>query len=213
AGITIPAQVTEVKARPGEYHVAISGTKSGEVTLTVSVGGITLDNKPRLTLLADSRTPQMTDLAISQSPVQAGDTVSYSLKVVDTNNNPLEGMTVSWQPAANLVYDNPRQTNLSSQTNTQGMAEISLNLLNVGTFVFKASLDGKQYQDMPTLTVTPAPIDVQKSTFVTSVAQTKIGGEATLTVTLLDKYDNPISGKKVNIELVNKLDGVKVKTV
>ncbi|CDL81291.1 hypothetical protein [Xenorhabdus szentirmaii] len=68
SGINISSQVIEDKIHPGEYTISINGTKSGEVEFTVS-----------------------------QNPVLAGNPVSYSLKVIDANNNPLEEVMVSWR--------------------------------------------------------------------------------------------------------------------
>ncbi|MDX7989397.1 hypothetical protein FE392_19225, partial [Xenorhabdus sp. 12] len=216
SGVNISSQVIENKARPGEYAISINGTKSGKVKFTVFVDSTELLKKPVLKLVGDSRTKKMADFTVSQNPVQVGNSVTYSLKVIDANNNPLEDIMVSWRLPSNMVYDNTHKPKSASQTNELGIAEIDLLPLSVGKFTLEASLDGQEYEKMPELTVTPSSVDLKKSTFTSSLKKIEVGDklqEAVLTVTLLDKYDNPISGQKVNIELVNELEGVKVKTV
>ncbi|PHM38719.1 putative invasin [Xenorhabdus mauleonii] len=216
SGVNISSQVIENKARPGEYTISINGTKSGEVKFTVFVDSAELLNKPVLKLIGDSRTKKMTAFTVSQNPVQAGNSVTYSLKVIDANNNPLEDIMVSWRLPSNMVDDNTPKPKSTSQTNELGIAEINLTPLKIGKFTLEASLDGQKYEKMPELTVTPSSVDRQKSTFTTNLEKIEAGDElqeAILTVTLLDKYDNPISGQQVNVGLVNKLGGVKVGAV
>ncbi|MDX7998939.1 hypothetical protein FE394_06955 [Xenorhabdus sp. Reich] len=211
--INIPAKFTEDSARLGEYHISITGTKIGDAELTVSVGGVNLAKKPILTFVGDGKSKRITAPVVNPSLIKAGNLVTYSVKVIDVNNNPLEGMMVSWRLPSSMDYAEGDKPKSASQTNKQGIAELSIKPVRAGKFTVEASLDGSIHQDMPELTVTPSAVDLQKSFFVTDVREIGTAGtqkEATLAVKLLDKYDNPIMGKMVEIRPSGNLNGFNV---
>ncbi|MDC9589907.1 Ig-like domain-containing protein [Xenorhabdus sp. XENO-10] len=215
-GINISPQVVEDNVHSGEYHIPIKGTKIGNEEFTVSVNGVDLVRKPILTFVGDGKSKKMTDFTLSQRSMEAGTLVTYSVKVIDANNNPLEGMMVSWRLPSDMAYDKAYKPRSASQTDGQGIAVLNIKPISAGKFILEASLDGNTHQDMPELTVTSSTIDMRKSTFVTDVTKIGTAGkqkEAVLTVNLSDQYDNPISGKNVKIDLSKKLNGFSVSSV
>ncbi|SFN81465.1 adhesin/invasin [Xenorhabdus japonica] len=215
-GINISPQFVEDNVHSGEYHIPIKGTKIGNEEFTVSVNGVDLIKKPILTFIGDGKSKKMTDFTLSQRSIEAGTFVTYSVKVIDANNNPLEGMMVSWRLPSDMAYDKAYKPRSASQTDRQGIAVLNIKPINAGKFTLEASLDGNTHQDMPELTVTSSAIDLRKSTFVTDVTKIGTAGkqkEAILTVKLSDQYDNPVSGKNVKIDLLKKLNGFNVSSV
>ncbi|WP_109419242.1 Ig-like domain-containing protein [Proteus terrae] len=186
---------------PGHYEIEATGTKSGTAQLSVKVNGVDFKKQKTLQLRADATTWQIKSVNADRASMIAGDKgVNYQATIVDANDNILPNVIVSWklQGLAN-DYD------FSTYTDTNGIARTKVTSTVAGILKMSAYLDLNNHKPIQDVTVNPADIDANKSTF--SSNRQSIGGDnkdsALLTVNLLDKYDNTIDGKKVSIKTTN----------
>ncbi|MCT8230982.1 Ig-like domain-containing protein [Proteus terrae] len=185
----------------GHYEIEATGTKSGTAQLSVKVNGVDFKKQKTLQLRADATTWQIKSVNVDRASMIAGDKgVNYQATIVDANDNILPNVIVSWklQGLAN-DYD------FSTYTDTNGIARTKVTSTAAGILKMSAYLDLNNHKPIQDVTVNPADIDANKSTF--SSNRQSIGGDnkdsALLTVNLLDKYGNTIDGKKVSIKTTN----------
>lgn len=182
----------------------MTGTKSGTADISVSVNGTQFTKHKTLQLNADSSTWKIKDASVSNTTIIAGDTngVTYQASVVDANDNILPNVIVSWK-LRGLADD----YDFSTYTDAQGIAKTKVTSHVAGILQMSAYLDLNNHKPIDDVTVQPAAIDADKSTL--SSNRQSIGGDnqdkATLTVKLVDKYDNVILGKKVTLSATKKV--------
>ncbi|MCE9839247.1 hypothetical protein LZ636_06060 [Proteus terrae] len=116
---------------------------------------------------------------------------------MDANDNILPNVIVSWK-LQGLADD----YDFSTYTDTKGIARTKVTSTVAGILKMSAYLDLNNHKPIQDVTVTPADIDANKSTF--SSNRQSIGGDdkdsALLTVNLMDKYSNTIDGKTVSVK-------------
>lgn len=189
-----PAQ----QVSPGHYEIEATGTKSGTAQLSVNINGIDFKKQKTLQLHADATTWQVKSVDVDRTTMIAGDKgVNYQATIVDANDNILSNIIVSWklQGLAN-DYD------FSTYTDANGIARTKITSNVAGILKMSAYLDLSNHKPIQDVTVIPADIDTNKSTF--SSSRQSIGGDdkdsTTLTVKLVDQYGNAISGKNVTLD-------------
>ncbi|MDE1497088.1 Ig-like domain-containing protein [Xenorhabdus bovienii] len=193
----------------GIYIADIKGKIAGDTQLIAEIGGTGVKQQAELTLTGNSKTAKPKDaenaIDVTSNKIIAGNSVTYSITLMDSNGNPLgKGIPVFWSADA-------ASTLLQQMTTTdeQGVAQVTLHRDKAGTAKVTALLSsGGQYL-APAVEFTPADIDPAHSTFMADKRQ--IGSDAKeqaiLTVKLADKFGNAISGKTVDIHLPNPLKG------
>ncbi|WP_311749246.1 Ig-like domain-containing protein [Proteus terrae] len=183
---------------PGHYEIEATGTKSGTAQLSVKVNGVDFKKQKNLQLRADATTWQVKSVDVDRTSIIAGDNgVNYQATIVDANDNILPNVIVSWK-LQGLADD----YDFSTYTDTKGIARTKVTSTVAGILKMSAYLDLNNHKPIQDVTVTPADIDANKSTF--SSNRQSIGGDdkdsALLTVNLMDKYSNTIDGKTVSVK-------------
>ncbi|WPC99687.1 Ig-like domain-containing protein [Proteus terrae] len=183
---------------PGHYEIEATGTKSGTAQLSVKVNSVDFKKQKTLQLRADATTWQVKSVDVDRTTMIAGDKgVNYQATIVDANDNILPNVIVSWK-LQGLADD----YDFSTYTDTNGVARTKVTSTVAGILKMSAYLDLNNHKPIQDVTVTPADIDANKSTF--SSNRQSIGGDdkdsALLTVNLMDKYSNTIDGKTVSVK-------------
>lgn len=183
---------------PGYYEIEATGTKSGTAQLSVKVNGVDFKKQKTLQLRADATTWKIKSVDVDRTSMIAGDKgVNYQATIVDANDNILPNVIVSWK-LQGLADD----YDFSTYTDNNGIARTKVTSTVAGILKMSAYLDLNNHKPIQDVTVTPADIDANKSTF--SSNRQSIGGDnkdsALLTVNLMDKYSNTIDGKTVSIK-------------
>lgn len=183
---------------PGHYEIEITGKKSGTAQVSVKVNNIDFKKQKTLQLHADATTWQVKSVNVDRATMIAGDKgVNYQATIVDANDNILPNVIVSWK-LQGLADD----YDFSTYTDAKGIARTKVTSHVAGILKMSAYLDLNNHKPIQDVTVNPAGIDVDKSTFSTN--RQSIGGDdkdsALLTVNLMDKYSNTINGKAVSIK-------------
>ncbi len=183
---------------PGHYEIEATGTKAGTAQLSVKVNGVDFKKQKTLQLRADAKTWQVKSVDVDRTNMIAGDNgVNYQATIVDANDNILPNVIVSWK-LQGLADD----YDFSTYTDTNGIARTKVTSNIAGILKMSAYLDLKNHKPIQDVTVNPADIDANQSTF--SSSRQSIGGNnkdsALLTVNLMDKYGNTIDGKTVSIK-------------
>ncbi|CRY22320.1 inverse autotransporter beta-barrel domain-containing protein [Yersinia enterocolitica] len=189
------------------YLVNIKGTKAGNHTVTVSVAGNPLPTKVDMVLKGDATTAKIESVKSSSITFKADnvDTVTYTAKVVDANNNLLENIAVSWRLA-----QGGGQYQSQSYTGKTGIAETKLSASILGTYKMEAQVR-QQVKAAADVNSTAGDADPSQSDFVVDVASIDASGKtkATLTATLKDKFGNLLVGQQVKLTDSNNLKGIK----
>lgn len=184
---------------PGHYEIEATGTKSGTAQLSVNINGIDFKKQKTLLLRADATTWQVKSVSVDKTTMIAGDNgVNYKATIVDANDNILPNVIVSWK-LQGLADD----YDFSTYTDVNGVARTKVTSNIAGILKMSAYLDLSNHKPIQDVTVIPADIDANKSTF--SSNRQSIGGDnkdnAILTAKLVDKYGNTIDGKKVSLDI------------
>ncbi|HDL8509688.1 TPA: Ig-like domain-containing protein [Yersinia enterocolitica] len=189
------------------YLVKMKGTKAGNHTVTVSVAGKPLSAKVDMVLKGDATTAKLEWVKSSSITFKADnvDTVTYTAKVVDANNNLLENIAVSWRLA-----QGGGQYQGQSYTGKTGVAETKLRASILGTYKMEAQVR-QQVKAAADVNSTAGDIDPAQSDFVGDVTSIDASGstKAKLTATLKDKFGNLLIGQLVKLTDSNNLKGIK----
>ncbi len=199
----------ELTNKKGHYEIKATATKAGVASLGIIANDVEFSQKKTLTVGGDSGSWSIKSITPDQRSITAGDTsgVKYSVTVVDKHDNKLPNVVVSWrlvsgQSGSKISYIQ------RSRTDQYGVAQTTLKSDIAGDYVMSADLDETQIKQSATVTVKPAAIDTAMSTF--KVDKTEIGAvndTVNLSVVLVDKFNNRISGEKVIFDGASSLAG------
>ena len=196
----------ENDSNPGYYAMVVTGSKSGVANLSVMVNNKPFTQTKKLTVKGNADSWKIAQVISSREQFVAGDSdgVTYSVTVTDAYGNKLPNVVVSWQLQGQAENFEP-----VSRTDNNGVATTKVKSNISGRLIMTAYLDEKNKKQANTVTVVPGALDASKSSF--GVDKKIIGADgkdtATMTVLLKDKYDNGITGKKINIDSKNSLTG------
>ncbi|WP_127956645.1 invasin domain 3-containing protein [Serratia microhaemolytica] len=195
----------------GTYSATLSGTQAGNTRISVKVNNADFGNTTLnvdLELLADSANLSTTESTLTADAttlvanVNSKATLTFTLK--DGNGNPVNGQTITFNSSlANGSFGTVTDNQDGSYTTTFSGTK-------AGDSVITASVNGTEFVN-PQLTITlTADADNLSSTQSTlaSNATTLVAdgsSKVTLTFTLKDSNDNPVSGETVtfNSSLAN----------
>jgi len=136
---------TSVTNASGIAEVSLSGTVAGSATVSASsdVGGV---QSASVQLQADITTAKIYSTSASSVNLVADGETSVNLyaQLADANGNPLgAGITVNWTSPPNSTFDvNDYIQNISSQTDSSGIATIPLYLYEIGSYNIIANYNG-----------------------------------------------------------------------
>ncbi len=186
---------------PGRYEIEITGTQSGTAQIGVMVNGTHFKKQKILQLNADVTTWKIRAVEVDRTTITAGDKgVNYQATVVDANNNVLPNVIVSWK-----LLGSADDYHYSTYTNDKGIATNRVTSHVAGRLKMSAYLDSNNYKSTQDITVIPAEIDIHKSTFNSHRRSINADNKDStlLSVKLMDKYDNTIDGKNVEIKTIS----------
>ncbi|HAS8353711.1 TPA: hypothetical protein I7721_21810, partial [Vibrio vulnificus] len=182
----------------GTYSATIKGTLAGAAVITVRVGGESFAVTGKtVTLTADSSTAKLTNPGGGVSVVTTGAVAdgksknSVKVTVTDTNGNGVSGQRVT------LSADNSAVVAASAVTGSDGSVTVPVTTKKAGKATVTATLnkiEAKASVDF----VAGAP-DTDKSALAVSPESIVADNtaESTITLTLKDANDNPVSGQTV----------------
>ncbi|PVZ77507.1 invasin, partial [Serratia sp. S1B] len=189
--------VTEVG--DGTYTALLKGTEAGTATITVTVGGAPFAvNAASVVLTADSGNLSTAKSQLSASPasiVADGSSAStLSLTLKDANDNPVSGQTV--------VFSASRGTAGSVTDMGDGTYTALLKGTEAGTAMITVTVGGAPFAvnaASVVLTADSGNLSTAKSQLSASPASIVADGSSasTLSLTLKDANDNPVSGQTV----------------
>ncbi|MGY8619753.1 Ig-like domain-containing protein [Pantoea agglomerans] len=124
----------------GTYNAELTGTKAGNESVTVSIGGKAFSvAAAAVTLNANVLTATITSLSVDKTSLPANNTdlATYTAIVKDAHDNPVSGQTIVWA-------GNPASTTLSSSspTDSAGRSTVTLKGTREQTAVINATLNG-----------------------------------------------------------------------
>jgi adhesin/invasin len=195
---------------PGHYKMTVSSDKAGSASLTVQVGGTTLNKSRELTVKGDTDSWKLSAVTPDKTSLTAGDAsgVIYSAAVTDAKGNQLNNVVVSW-----LLRGEAESYAPTSRTNEKGIATTTVKSHTAGLLQMTAYLDADNYIQADNVTIVAG--DIKNATF--SADKTSIGSDGkdtvTFTTSLEDTYGNPVMGKTVIIEGADLLAGFKLSEV
>ncbi|MGC6062013.1 invasin domain 3-containing protein, partial [Enterobacter kobei] len=178
----------------GTYTAALTGAQVGEAGIKASVNGTELGSLgATVTLLPDSATAQVSSLSTVTDNAIADGVAQDTVKAVitDSKGNPLEGMSVGFSA------DHGATIQASEKTDKDGVIILPVTNKTAGKATITATLNastkttdvhfvaGEVSEERSTLTATPPSIKANGS------------DSSTVTLTLHDANDNPVSGKRV----------------
>ncbi len=191
----------------GGYLVNIKGYKAGSHAVTVSVAGKAFPNLMDVKLVGDATTANLKAVEVNRTTFKADnvDQVTYTAKVVDVNNNPVENYPVSWRLA-----QGEGQYQSLSYTGTTGKAETKLSASRLGQYKMEAQARVSA-QVAPDVSTTAGDMVPSQSNFVVDVNSIDASGKtkAKLTATLKDKFGNLLVGQTINVKDTHSLTGIK----
>lgn len=195
---------------PGHYTMTVTSDKAGSATLTVKVGGATLNKSRILMVKGDTDSWKLSAVTTDKTSLTAGDSegVTYRVTVTDAKGNPLNNVVVSWQLSGQAESYAP-----TSRTNEKGIVATTVKSHTAGLLKMTAYLDADNHMQADNVTVVPG--EIKNATF--DADKTSIGSDGkdtvTFTASLEDSYGNPVTGKTLTIEGANSLNGFKLSAV
>ncbi|XTZ36775.1 Ig-like domain-containing protein [Salmonella enterica] len=191
SAVTFSAVQSKTNAQ-GIAETAVSSTKAYDVVVTASTNASSKSASP-FTFVADSTKGSITQLTANRSTLKADgkDSPVLTVKVADRFGNPLSGTNVSLSNGEGAVI-----TPVQTVTATDGTAQVALTTKHVGAINVTAVLDNGAKARV----ALNAIADTQTATVkvATSALTATVGGTpVTMTATVVDANNNPVSGTSV----------------
>ncbi len=187
----------------GQAVFTLRSTKAEAVTYTAvdTTAGMTVTQTATVTFSPGAANAAHSTLAASAASAEANGAASSTLTVAikDVNNNPIAGHTVNLtQGSGSSVV-----TAVSSTTDAAGQTVFTVTNTKAEAVTYTAvdTTAGVTVTQTATVTFTPGAADAAQSSLAASVASVTADGTSgsTLTVTIKDVNDNPITGHAVNL--------------
>ncbi|CNH77589.1 putative adhesin [Yersinia mollaretii] len=123
----------------GVAEVALSSTQAGSASVSASVNGNNSKSSAKVEFTANSSSARIAIAPVTQYDFVANgnEQATYTVTVVDANNNPVKAEAISWKSENNHRVDiNPT----SSQTDDNGKATVNVSSLKAGKTQIRATL-------------------------------------------------------------------------
>lgn len=185
----------------GQFRATITGTNVGTATIRAFVRGTEIIQVPAPTVRFTSGSPAAVNSSLAVNPTTAVannvDELTATIVVADASNRKLEGEAIELRV---LNADNTTATGVTvtqpAATDAGGSTTGKIKATVAGTYKVEAALRGGVVLGPIEVTFTPNPPDPAKSAIGVAPAAIVADGTttATLTITLLDAANKPLSG-------------------
>jgi len=197
----------------GAARFVLQSATEGSLSLNVMAGGVALP--PQGFTFAPPPPASMPMFTLSSSPTNttieaditraslATETIQITVTVRDGSNAPVSGVSVDLTGNPALVI--PLRP-ITSDTN--GRAVFDVGATTAGTYTIGATIDSVPITNSVTVEFTDGPVSASKSTVTVNTNRVAVGlppSRATITVTVRDGSNNPLSG--VQVELLSSGSG------
>lgn len=211
-GEFVPAQattaITSTNSR-GVAEVALSSTQAGSASVSASVNGNNSKSSAKVEFTANSSSARIAIAPVTQYDFVANgnEQATYTVTVVDANNNPVKAEAISWKSENNhLVNIDP----VSSKTDEHGKATVNIGSLKAGKTQIRATLGNNATAIADEITFNAdrqtakvAQVSVEGSSKVTADGNSTIHYRAEVA----DANGNPVSGMTLSWgSNINKFD-------
>ncbi|QSR71975.1 beta strand repeat-containing protein, partial [Aeromonas jandaei] len=192
----------EAHATNGTYTSTFTGTTAGNTTITASVGGEMFGGGAvDVSVTVGAPAAESSSMTASTASFVAGSATgsTITLTLLDANDNLVSGQAVEFTTTLGTVSP----TTVGTGTNA-GTYTATLSGTVAGTAIIRALLGDKEFDVEPvSVVVNPAAAVGNTSSTIASPASLVADGVATSTVslTLRDRYSNPIRGETVTWEI------------
>ncbi|PJE86672.1 hypothetical protein CU280_16930 [Yersinia mollaretii] len=180
----------------GVAEVALFSTQAGSASVSASVNGNNSKSSAKVEFTANSSSAKIAIAPVTQHDFVANgnEQVTYTVTVVDANNNPVKAEAISWKAENNhLVKIDP----VSSQTDDNGKATVNVISLKAGKTQIRATLGNNATAIADEITFNAdrqtakvAQVSVEGSRQVTADGNGTISYKAEVT----DANGNPVPG-------------------
>ncbi|WP_440867932.1 Ig-like domain-containing protein [Symbiopectobacterium purcellii] len=198
----------------GQATVTLTSTTKAvsDITVSAATGNTKKAAEKAVSFIADSSTAQVSAVVLNGTAVSkvadGTSSFTYAVTVLDGNGNPVPGATVT--PSADKQ---DVTVAASGATDASGQATVTLTSTTkaVSDITVSAATGNTKKAAEKAVSFTAGTVDPTKSGFVSST--TRIVGNkldfATLTLTLRDANDNPLTGESDNLSVsTSGLDGM-----
>jgi hypothetical protein len=175
------------------------GDKPGTYTVEASAGSV-----GPVIFTATAQIGQASVMNITEQPSEttAGEVITPApaVEVTDDAGNPVEGISISVSEQGGATFSSGT---LTQSTNALGIASFSdliFNTANTYALVFDADAPGVTDVTSQEFDVNPAAANPDNTTAV--VPDGTAGNPTTITITVLDEFDNPVSGEAGNLSVI-----------
>ncbi|GGJ14160.1 Ig-like domain-containing protein [Paenibacillus hunanensis] len=185
----------------GVATFAVKSTKAEAVTYTATASGVTITATANVNFQAGTTNANSSTITASKANVIANNTDSATITVTlkDINNNAVSNKTVTLSQGSGSSTITPAQ----GTTNPSGVATFTVKSTKAESVTYTASVTADNVTITPTASVTFQPGAVTAAQSTVSVSKNSVVADGTdsssVTVTLKDSNNNPISGKNVTL--------------
>ena len=182
----------------GEVNISLNNLKPGTYNITYSFNGTNeyypSFNYNTITVTQYEKTP--TQLIAHNTTITNNTNTTYTIKLIDENNNTLSNQTIT------VEFNNNTYT---LTTNTNGEVQIPLNNLNIGIYNITSTFqETEEYQASNTTnTINVIPKTILNTTINAPNINMTNTETQNLTITLQDQYQNPLIKQNITINFNN----------
>jgi hypothetical protein len=187
--------VTET-ATKGTYTVSFTGTTAGTPSaLTVAVGGVTLTNKPTITVSAGPVSGSTSTVSFGSGVVASGSGDLATIVVKDAAGNAVSGLANSAFSFSLAGGISTGTFSAVTETATKGTYTTTFTGIIAGSAdTLTAKVNAVALSAKPTIAVNPGPASGTASTLSLALASVVSGSPDVLTIVVKDAAGNAVSG-------------------
>jgi protocatechuate 3,4-dioxygenase beta subunit len=193
--ITQPASVTDAA---GQTTGTVSSVTAGNAVMSAVAGGVNIIQTATVTFTAGSIDAGTSTVVANPTSVVANGSSSSTITVtvLDANSNPVQGASVTLISSRGVT---DTITQPAGVTDANGQTTGTVASLTLGNAVISAIAGGTGITQTANVSFVAGPPDATNSTVVASPTNIQADGitTSTITVTLLDANNHPVSGANV----------------
>lgn len=198
-GLTGSAQAGAVRSRPppGGYVFDVTDTVAEVVTVTVTVLGVTLDDRPVVEFVAGDVSAEMSSASASPSTgvvADESDASTVTVELRDANGNPVGGLD---DDDLSIDVSGDGEEGPVSESGSTGTHTFEVTNATAETVTVTIEADDVPLADAPTIEFVAGDVDGEESSASADPSSGLVpdGSDAsTVTVELRDANDNPVGG-------------------